>query len=110
MLGSIAAENIRACRAILAGESMTPEQAELDHWWRNLTHVQRSAMFLLAGVQYPKKTVNWLAIPDQQRAALVLTARAFSENLNTIQSTLKFCRQNAMARLQSEAEKLQAVA
>lgn len=100
---SVAAEHIARIRSILAGTEMTPEQAALSHWWNGLRRFQRSAMFLLAGVNYGSVEKNWCDLPQKQRAALVLAAQAFSENMQGIMLTLKGVRQKALAELKAEA-------
>lgn len=100
---SVAAEHIAKIRAILSGEEMTPEQAALSHWWGGLRRFQRSALFLLAGVNNGSVEKSWQKLPMKQRAALVLAAQAWAENMQGIMTTLKGVRQDALATLQREA-------
>lgn len=100
---SVAAEHIAKIRAILSGEEMTPEQAALSHWWNKLRRFQRSALFLLAGINYGSVEKKWADLPTKQRAALVLAAQAFADNMQGITSTLKSVRQDALATIKKEA-------
>ena len=102
---SVAAEHIAKMRAILSGEEMTPEQAALSHWWGGLRRFQRSALFLLAGINYGSVEKKWADLPTTQRAALVLAAQAFADNMQGITSTLKGVRLKALAELRAEAAK-----
>lgn len=102
---SVAAEHIAKMRAILSGEEMTPEQAALSNWWGGLRRFQRSALFLLAGINHGSVEKPWQKLPAKQRAALVLAAQAWAENMQGIVTTLKGVRMKALAELKNEAAK-----
>lgn len=108
LLSSIAAENLRKCRAILAGSEQTPEQMELSHWWKNLKREQRRALATMAGIAHIKTGDQWMDLKPKHRAALVVHVRALATSLASVLSSLTFVHQEALHKLQREAARIEA--
>lgn len=106
LLKAIAAENCARCRAIFAGDEMTPEQFALSGWWKELPKIKRRALFLIAGIP-DRFSVRreWVAMPDKHRAAIVLAAQAWTNEMVSIVETLKDVRAKARDVLEQEARK-----
>jgi hypothetical protein len=105
LLSTVAAKEMAKCRAILAGEEMTPEQSALSEWWGRLRRIERAAFFMLAGVNHGNTGKQWMQLPPKQRAALVLVAGKWAENMQAITGTLKALRKEAADALTQEARK-----
>lgn len=108
LLQRIASENLRACRQILAGDQQTAEQLALSCWWDNLPRTTRAALLTMAGVPPEKRIASrkWQKLPEPQRAAVILTARAFAESVGGILATLTDLRAKALQSLQAEARRI----
>lgn len=105
LLNSIAAEHIAKCREILANPGMTAEQTVLTRWWAGQRRIYRAALFMMAGVNYGNTKKEWMELPIKHRAALILTAQAFAENMHGIMSTLKTAKVKAHDVIEQESRK-----
>jgi hypothetical protein len=90
---------------ILAGESITAEQAQLQTWWNGRSRVERSAFFNLAGINHGNTGKAWLELSSQHRAALVLTLDKFAKETSSLVRALATVRKSAIDALQQEAYK-----